>query len=52
MAAIAMMAITKRQRMGKGKAPKSNSSPTISLILDQLRLKKLTKNHHNLYNKR
>jgi len=52
MAAIATMAITKRQlqRMGKGKAPKLNSSPAISLIMDQLRLKKLTKIYRDLYN--
>ena len=51
MAAIATMAITKRQlqRMGKGKAPKSNSSPVISLISDQIRLKKLTKIYRDRY---
>jgi 2,4-dienoyl-CoA reductase-like NADH-dependent reductase (Old Yellow Enzyme family) len=51
MAAIATMAITKRQlqRMGKGKAPKSNSSPLISLIADRIRLKKLTKIYRNRY---
>jgi len=51
LAAIATMAITKRQlqRMGKGKVPKSNSSPAISLIADQMRLKKLTKNYRNRY---
>ena len=51
MAAIATMAITKRQlqRMGKGKAPKSNSSPVISLIFDQIRLKKLTKIYRDRY---
>jgi 2,4-dienoyl-CoA reductase-like NADH-dependent reductase (Old Yellow Enzyme family) len=51
MAAIATMAITKRQlqRMGKGKAPKLNSSPALSLIADQIRLKKLTKIYRNRY---
>ena len=51
MAALATMAITKRQlqRMGKGKAPKSNLSPAISLIADQIRLKKLTKIYRNRY---
>jgi len=51
LAAIATMAITKRQlqRMGKGKAPKSNSSPFISLIADQIRLKKLTKIYRKRY---
>ena len=51
MAAIATMAITRRQlqRMGKGKAPKSNLSPLISLITDQIRLKKLTKIYRNRY---
>ncbi len=53
MAAIATMAITKRQlqRMGKGKAPKSNLSPLISLISDQVRLKKLTKIYRQRYAK-
>jgi len=53
MAAIATMAITKRQlqRMGKGKAPKSNLSPLISLISDQVRLKKLTKVYRKRYAK-
>jgi len=53
MAAIATMAITKRQlqRMGKGKAPKSNLSPVISLIADQMRLKKLTKIYRKRYAK-
>jgi len=51
MAAIATMAITKRQlqRIGKGKQAKLNSSPVISLIMDQLRLKKLTKIYRSLY---
>jgi len=51
MAAIATMAITKRQlqRMGKGKAPKLNSSPVLSLIGDQMRLKKLTKIYRNTH---
>jgi hypothetical protein len=45
------MAITKRQlqRIGKGKAPKLNSSPLFSLIFDQLRLKKLTKIYRKTY---
>jgi len=53
MAAIATMAITKRQlqRMGKGKAPKLNLSPLISLIADQMRLKKLTKVYRKRYAK-
>jgi 2,4-dienoyl-CoA reductase-like NADH-dependent reductase (Old Yellow Enzyme family) len=53
MAAVATMAIIKRQlqRMGKGKAPKSNLSPVISLIKDQLRLKKLTKIYRKQYAK-
>ncbi len=51
MAALATMAVTKRQlqRIGKGKVPKSNLSPVISLIVDQLRLKKLTKIYRNRY---
>jgi len=51
MAALATMAITKRQlqRMGKGKSPKLNSSPAISLIGDQIRLKKLTKIYRTRY---
>jgi len=51
LAAIATMAITKRQlqRMGKGKTPKSNSSPFVSLIADQIRLKKLTKIYRKRY---
>lgn len=54
MASIATMAITKRQlqRMGKGKAPKSNLSPLISLIADRIRLKKLTKIYLNRYAKK
>ncbi|MCL1127927.1 NADH:flavin oxidoreductase/NADH oxidase family protein [Shewanella surugensis] len=49
--ALASLAITKRQlqRMGKGKAPKSNSSPVISLIADRMRLKKLTKIYRTRY---
>jgi 2,4-dienoyl-CoA reductase-like NADH-dependent reductase (Old Yellow Enzyme family) len=51
LAALATMAITKRQlqRIGKGKAPKLNSSPLFSLIFDQLRLKKLTKIYRKTY---
>jgi len=51
MAALATMAITKRQfrRMGKGKKPKTNSSPARSLIADQVRLKKLTKIYRTRY---
>jgi len=53
MGALATMAITKRQfrRMGKGKKPKTNSSPTFSLITDQVRLKKLTKIYRTRYAK-
>jgi 2,4-dienoyl-CoA reductase-like NADH-dependent reductase (Old Yellow Enzyme family) len=51
MTGVATMAITKRQlqRMGKGKAPKLNSSPVVSLIADQIRLKKLTKIYRKRY---
>lgn len=44
LSALATMAITKRQlrRLGQGKPPKLNSSPILSLITDQLRLKRLT----------
>ncbi len=50
-ASVATMAITKRQlqRMGKGKLPKGNSSAIFSLITDQMRLKKLTKQYRNRY---
>ncbi len=45
------MALAKRQlqRMGKGKKPKSNASPIISLIGDQIRLKRLTKAYRARY---
>jgi len=48
---IANMAITKRQlqRMGKGKKPNPNVSPVVSLIGDQIRLKKLTKRYRKRY---
>lgn len=48
LSSIATMAVIKRQlqRMGKGLKPKLNSSPLFSLILDRLRLKKLTKRYH------
>jgi len=51
LSALATMAITKRQlqRMGKGKSPTSKASPLISLIVDQIRLKKLTKVYRNRY---
>jgi 2,4-dienoyl-CoA reductase-like NADH-dependent reductase (Old Yellow Enzyme family) len=51
MGSIATMAITKRQlqRIGKGKLPKLNSSPLLSLISDQVRLKKLTKRYRARY---
>jgi 2,4-dienoyl-CoA reductase-like NADH-dependent reductase (Old Yellow Enzyme family) len=51
LSALAVMAITKRQfrRMGQGKLPKSNSSPLMSLIGDQLRLKQLTKRYRARY---
>ena len=51
MAGVATIAITKRQlqRMGKGKQPKNNSSAVISLIADQMRLKKLIKQYRNRY---
>ena len=53
LSALATMAITKRQlqRIGKGKPPKSNSSPMFSLIADQIRLKKLIRAYRNLYTK-
>jgi len=48
---VANMAITKRQlqRMGAGKKPKLNASPIVSLISDQVRLKKLTKIYRKRY---
>lgn len=51
LASVATMAITKRQlqRIGKGKKPKLNSSPVVSLIADQVRLKKLTKRYRERY---
>lgn len=51
MGSVATMAITKRQlqRMGNGKMPKSNSSAIFSLISDQVRLKKLTKQYRTRY---
>lgn len=47
LSAIATMAVIKRQlqRMGKGKAPKTNASPLFSLISDRVRLKRLTKRY-------
>lgn len=47
MSAIATMAVIKRQlqRMGKGKSPKTNSSPIFSLVSDRMRLNKLTKRY-------
>jgi len=51
LAGVATMAIAKRQlqRMGKGKKPKENSSAIVSLISDQMRLKKLTKIYRSRY---
>ncbi len=51
MAALATMAITKRQlqRMGKGKKPKAKVSPLFSLIADRIRLNKLTKAYRTRY---
>jgi len=51
LSALATMAITKRQlqRMGKGKSPSSKASPLMSLIADQIRLKRLTKVYRNRY---
>lgn len=50
-AALATMAIVKRQlqRMGSGKAPKLNSSPLWSLVMDRIRLAKLTKQYRARY---
>jgi hypothetical protein len=44
---LANMALVKRQlqRMGAGKAPSSQHSPIVSLIMDRLRLAKLTKQY-------
>jgi len=51
LAGVATMAIAKRQlqRMGKGKKPKAGVSPIVSLISDQIRLKKLTKAYRARY---
>jgi len=51
LSALATMAITKHQlqRMGKGKSPSSKASPLMSLIADQIRLKRLTKVYRNRY---
>ena len=51
MAGVATMAVAKRQlqRMGKGKKPKASVSPIVSLISDQIRLKKLTKAYRARY---
>lgn len=45
---VAIMAIIKRQlqRIGKGSSPQKNASPLLSLIIDRIRLKKLTKRYH------
>jgi 2,4-dienoyl-CoA reductase-like NADH-dependent reductase (Old Yellow Enzyme family) len=42
---LANMALVKRQlqRMGKGKTPRTNHSPLLSLILDRVRIARLTK---------
>jgi len=51
LAGVATMALAKRQlqRMGKGKKPKTNASALLSLIGDQIRLKKLTKAYRARY---
>tara|TARA_B100000446_G_scaffold64273_3_gene60894 strand:- start:2347 stop:3609 length:1263 start_codon:yes stop_codon:yes gene_type:complete len=51
MAALATMAIVRRQlqRMGKGKLPKSNSLPLWTMILDRIRLMRLTKQYRARY---
>ena len=53
LSAIATMAVIKRQlqRMGEGKAPKSNASPIFSLVSDRIRLKRLTKRYQRYLNK-
>ncbi len=47
LSAIATMAVIKRQlqRMGAGRAPKTNVSPLLSLVSDRVRLNKLTKRY-------
>lgn len=44
LAALATMALVRRQlqRLGAGKAPRNDGSPLLTLICDQLRLKRLT----------
>lgn len=51
MAGLARMAIVKRQlqRMGQGKKPKLKNSPLWSLLMDRLRLNKLTKQYKAKY---
>lgn len=48
---LANMALVKRQlrRLGKGDKPKVNSSPLMTLIIDQIRAAKLTKRYRNQY---
>jgi 2,4-dienoyl-CoA reductase-like NADH-dependent reductase (Old Yellow Enzyme family) len=48
---LANMALVKRQlrRLGKGDSPKVNSSPLITLIIDQVRAAKLTKRYRKQY---
>lgn len=47
LSALATMAIVRRQlqRLGKSKKPKPNSSPLLSLIMDRVRLARLTKRY-------
>lgn len=47
MSALATMAVIKRQlqRMSKGKRPKPNASPILSLVKDRIRIKRLTKRY-------
>jgi len=48
---LANMALVKRQlrRLGKGDSPSVNSSPLITLIIDQIRAAKLTKRYRKQY---
>ena len=48
---LANMALVKRQlrRLGKGDKPKVNSSPLMTLIIDQVRTAKLTKRYRKQY---
>ncbi len=51
LAALATMAIVRRQlqRMGKGKSPKASSSPLWTMIMDRVRLMRLTKQYRARY---